>query len=278
MTATALSPKELTQQTSLPGANQLAQQRTDWALSRTVMALERSLMAWLRTSIALISFGFTIYKFMDALLEKGGVSVNRHAPRNIGMFLVLLGMGLLVLGLFEYQTAKKHLIEDTGRQPPVSMGMLASVCILLLGIFVAADMFLGETYARIVDNIAERIGGPMHFRMYMQPAMAALFGILGGLKDAKAGRPPYFWAMFTREGYRTELIRDGWKSIGKVFVLAIVLDIIYQLIVERWIYPLETLIVAFMLAIVPYVVLRGLVRRIASRVFSIGSTLRKGGG
>jgi uncharacterized membrane protein YidH (DUF202 family) len=240
------------------------------------MALERSLMAWLRTSVALISFGFTIYKFMDALLEKGGVNINPQRPRNIGMFLVLLGMGLLVLGLFEYKTAKKQLIEGTGRQPPVSMGMLASVCILFLGIFVAADMFLGETYARIVDNMTERIGGPMRFRMYMQPAMAALCGILGGLKDAKAGRPPYFWAMFTREGYRTEMIRDGWKSIGKVFILAIVLDIIYQLIVERWIYPLETLIVAFVLAIVPYVVLRGLVRRVASRVFSLGSSLIKG--
>jgi hypothetical protein len=194
------------------------------------------------------------------------------------MFLVLLGMGLLVLGLFEYQTAKKHLIEGTGREPPVSMGMLASVCILLLGIYVAADMFLGETYARIVDNLTERIGGPMHFRMYLQPAMAAVFGILGGLKDAKAGRPPYFWAMFTREGYRKEMIRDGWKSIGKVFILAIVLDIIYQLIVEQWIYPLETLIVAFVLAIVPYVVLRGLVRRIASRVFSLGASLSKGRG
>jgi hypothetical protein len=122
-----------------------------------------------------------------------------------------------------------------------------------------------EIFARIVENLTDRVSGPMKFRVILQPVMASIFAILAGLKDAKAGKPAYFWALFTQPAHRAEMLKDGWKSVGKVFVLAMVLDIVYQLIVQRWVYPGEVLIVAFILAIVPYLVLRGLVNRFASR-------------
>ncbi len=59
------------------------------------------------------------------------------------------------------------------------------------------------------------------------------------------------------------MIEDGWKSVGKVFILAIVLDIAYQLYVLHFFYPFETLVVAILLAIIPYLILRGLVTRLA---------------
>jgi hypothetical protein len=43
------------------------------------------------------------------------------------------------------------------------------------------------------------------------------------------------------------------------------MDVIYQLIFERWIYPLELLIVAIVLAIVPYVLVRDPVSQLAQR-------------
>lgn len=43
------------------------------------------------------------------------------------------------------------------------------------------------------------------------------------------------------------------------------MDLIYEWVMERWFYPLETLIVAIVLAVVPYLVLRGPVNRIARR-------------
>jgi hypothetical protein len=82
------------------------------------------------------------------------------------------------------------------------------------------------------------------------------------LKDAKEGRPPYFWAIFTHPAERWQLLRDGWKSVGRVFILAIVIDAVYQFIVCRCFYPGEALIVAFVLAIVPYLLVRGPVNRI----------------
>lgn len=122
-----------------------------------------------------------------------------------------------------------------------------------------------DVITRIIENLGARVTGPMHLRLYIQPLMAAIFAIIAGLKDAKAGSPAYFWAMFTQPEHRREMLMDGWKSVGKVLVAAIVLDIIYQLIAERWVYPFEMILVAFILAIVPYLILRGIVNRIASR-------------
>lgn len=62
---------------------------------------------------------------------------------------------------------------------------------------------------------------------------------------------------------RFEMLKDGWKRISKVFILAIVLDIVYQLIVLHFVYFGEAIIVAFVLAIVPYLILRGPVERLA---------------
>jgi hypothetical protein len=113
--------------------------------------------------------------------------------------------------------------------------------------------------------MAARVSGPMKFRLLLQPAMAALFAIRSGLKDAKSGKPPYFWYVVSDRIQRAELIKDGWKSVGKVFIAALGVDVVYQFMELRFVYPGEAVVVAFLLAIVPYLVLRGLVTRIASR-------------
>jgi hypothetical protein len=124
---------------------------------------------------------------------------------------------------------------------------------------------MDDIWARLVGNMVDRVTGPMQFRLFLQPVMAAIFAVIAGLKDAKAGNPPFFWAIFTDPTHRVALFKDGWKSVGKVFVLAIVLDVVYQVIELRFVYPLEAIIVAILLAIVPYLLLRGLVTRLARR-------------
>jgi hypothetical protein len=54
--------------------------------------------------------------------------------------------------------------------------------------------------------------------------------------------------------------------VGRVFVFAIVMDAAYQLIVFRWLYPVEALLVAVILALVPYLLIRGPVNRIAKMI------------
>ena len=114
-------------------------------------------------------------------------------------------------------------------------------------------------------EIAARPEGPMAFRFYLQPAMALVFAIRDGFKDARSGRPAYFWSLLADPAHRRERLRDGWKSVGRIFILAMAMDVIYQLLVLHGIHPLQTLVVAVLLAIVPYVALRGPVNRIAKK-------------
>ena len=126
-------------------------------------------------------------------------------------------------------------------------------------------MAIDDIWMRFLDNMVARVSGPMKFRLLLQPTMAMIFAIRSGLKDARAGRPPFLWTLLTEESSRTYLLQDGWKSVGKVFVLALVLDVVYQLIVARFVFPLETLITAILLAIVPYLIVRGLVTRLVRK-------------
>jgi hypothetical protein len=105
----------------------------------------------------------------------------------------------------------------------------------------------------------------MTFRLILQPAMAVLLAIRAGLHDAREGQSPFLWTVFTHPGRRHELLRQSWDDVGKVFILALVLDSIYQVIVHSGIYALELLLTATILAVVPYAMVRGLVTRLARR-------------
>lgn len=122
-----------------------------------------------------------------------------------------------------------------------------------------------DILTRIFENLIDRVSGPMKFRLFLQPLMATIFAIRDGRKDAREGRSPYFWAIFTDPGHRRELLRDGWKAVGKIFVIAVIIDAVYQFIVIRWFYPGEALIVAAILAFVPYLLIRGPVNRLTPR-------------
>lgn len=118
-----------------------------------------------------------------------------------------------------------------------------------------------ELMTPIVDAMAERVSGPMSVRLYLQPLMAVFFATRSGLKDVKEGKPPYFWSLFVDADHRRDLLRDGWKSVGTVFVLAMVLDAVYQYMVQKTVVPIEAVGVALILAIIPYLIVRGLVTR-----------------
>ena len=122
-----------------------------------------------------------------------------------------------------------------------------------------------EFFSRFWEDLASRVGGPMTFRIILQPLMATLFALRDGLKDARTGRPAYLWTAVTDKSQRATLVREGWAAVARVFFLAIVMDAIYQFIVQRWIYPGELLITAILLAVVPYALIRGPINRIATR-------------
>src|SRR3981189_1279187 len=92
-----------------------------------------------------------------------------------------------------------------------------------VGVIAREGDVMDDMWIRVADDLAARVSGPMKFRLVLQPMMATFFAIRSGLADAKAGRPPYLWTLASAPAHRADMIKDGWQSVGKVFVLAVVL-------------------------------------------------------
>jgi hypothetical protein len=122
---------------------------------------------------------------------------------------------------------------------------------------------MNTMWMRFVTQLLARVSGPMKFRLVLQPLMASFFAIRAGLADARADRPPYLWGLLSDHGQRAEMVKEGWSKIGRVFIFAFLLDVVYQIIELRFVYVGEAVIVSFVLAILPFLILRGLVTRLA---------------
>jgi hypothetical protein len=135
--------------------------------------------------------------------------------------------------------------------------------------------FSAEVHQRIWRDIFDRPGGPMMFRFILQPVMALIAALHDGIKDARTGRSPYFWAVLTDPNKRGGRLREGLISTARIILLGLGMDAIYQATVLKTFYPGEAVIVAVLLAFVPYLLLRGPIARIACWWFartSAGST------
>jgi hypothetical protein len=121
---------------------------------------------------------------------------------------------------------------------------------------------MDDQLTRLWSDLIARVGGPMSLRLVLQPLMALTFAVRDGARDAKERKPLYFWSILTDPAHRGPRLREGWKAVTKVFTMALVIDCVYQFVVRRWIYPVEALIVAFVLACVPYVLVRGPANRL----------------
>jgi hypothetical protein len=122
-----------------------------------------------------------------------------------------------------------------------------------------------EILARFWDQLIARPSGPLAFRLILQPIMVTILGILDGLKDARVGRSPYLWTILSDRAKRAGHLREGLKRVSRVIVFALVMDAIYQFIVLRRFYLGEALVIAFVFAVLPYLLIRGPVARIARR-------------
>ena len=126
-----------------------------------------------------------------------------------------------------------------------------------------------DIFTRVWDNLVARTEGPMNLRFFIQPTMSLIFAIRAGLRDAKNDRVPYLSRLKASKGQRREIAGEAWKDVGKIFIIGVILDIIYQLILiyglkkKDMFYPLESILVAFGLAIIPYIIFRGPANRIA---------------
>jgi len=94
------------------------------------MAAERTLIAWIRTALSMISFGFTIYKFLDAL---PGPHLQPNGPRNLGLTLIGLGTAGLLVACFQHESLLKQLHYSSSIGARFSLAMIVAVAVCLLG-------------------------------------------------------------------------------------------------------------------------------------------------
>jgi hypothetical protein len=153
------------------------------------------------------------------------------------------------------------------KKPSRNQILLAQVVWALVILFLMAGVawygLSGEVLMRIWQNLIERPGGPMTFRVILQPIMATVAAALAGVRDARAGRSPYFWSILRDPEQRGPRLQEGMVATARIILLGLVMDVIYQIVVFDTFHPGEAAIVALLLAFVPYLLLRGPVARIA---------------
>lgn len=147
----------------------------------------------------------------------------------------------------------------------VSTSRGARVCAVAAALALAGLLLLGlvwygfsaDVRQRVWRDIVDRPGGPMSFRFLLQPTMATIAALHDGIRDAQLGRAPYFWTVLTDAQQRSGRVREGLVSTGRIILLGLAMDVLYQTRVLQTFYPGEAVLVALLLAVVPYFLLRG---------------------
>jgi hypothetical protein len=100
-----------------------------------------------------------------------------------------------------------------------------------------------EWLARAWDQLVGRAIGPMHLRFILQPTMAAILAVRAGWREAEC----------------RSLLRSAWHDVGTLALVAFLLDLVYEVVILHSFRPRQALVVATLLAVVPYILIRGVI-------------------
>jgi len=115
---------------------------TELAIERSRMASERTLMAWIRTSLSMISFGFTMFKFFQYVVEsKSTTTWHPGGALHMGKTLVVFGTLLLVPTTIQHWLYVRRLKKHSSEKFPISFALIAAGLISLLGLAALANLF-----------------------------------------------------------------------------------------------------------------------------------------
>lgn len=149
--------------------------------------------------------------------------------------------------------------------------LMSALAILVIAVslpFAVHDTFqTGRVYLfsrEFLTDLPQRFTGPGRFRFIMQPAVAILLGVRGGLADAASGNPPYLFALLLASGRRKELLLHGLAVVRNLIALGIILDLVFQLVLYHSVHPAAALLVGPIFIGVPYTLSRALTNRLAT--------------
>jgi hypothetical protein len=153
-------------------------------------------------------------------------------------------------------------ISRSGVLTVVTVGLLAAATVPALW----ETWQTGRVYLfswQFLEDIPRRLTGPGRLRFIMQPTVATILGIRGGLADARAGRPAYLAGLLTHGTLRGEYLASAWTAVRDLVAIAIILDVISQFLIFRSVHPGAALLLGPVLITWPYALARGLANRVA---------------
>ena|SRR5882672_10973390 len=115
------------------------------------------------------------------------------------------------------------------------------------------------------ELIARVVSGPLQFRLIMQPTVAVCLGIRDGMKDAKAGSPPFISGLLFHPAGRIRCLQETLRRLRGPVLIASLIDGIVQYLMFQHIRPLVAVTVGTLLMGLPYSAARGFSNRIRSR-------------
>jgi len=138
--------------------------------------------------------------------------------------------------------------------------IVAAIPLAIVDTFETGRVYLFSS--EFLEVVPQRFTGPGRPRFIMQPMVAILLGVRGGLADAKAGNLPYLFRLAFDAEHRRELLRSGLATVRNLLAVGIILDVVFQWVIYGDVHPGAAVVVGPILICVPYAMSRALTTRL----------------
>ena len=106
------------------------------------------------------------------------------------------------------------------------LAVVLSVVLLVWGVAWYGLSIRGPS--TLLGDIVARADGPMTFRFYLQPTMAAIAALHDGIRDARFGHKSFFWTAALDPTKHGGPAARGADSTARIVLLGLSMDVIYQ--------------------------------------------------
>jgi hypothetical protein len=112
------------------------------------------------------------------------------------------------------------------------------------------------------DGLVRGLSGKGQFRLILQPTMALFLGLRLGIADAKQGKAPFLFRLFSTRQGRWALFKQSLSDAALPLIVALIMDGILQYLAFNRIRLLQAVVVGALLVWLPFSMTRGLTNRI----------------
>src|SRR5262249_50700329 len=141
--------------------------------------------------------------------------------------------------------------------------LLATIPLAIMEIVRTGELYVFSR--RFAPDLLARFHGPGRLRFIFQPTVAIILGARDGVKDARLCRLPFLSALIFPAQRRSELLREALASVRDLVAVAILLDVVSQILILHTVHPAAAVILGPVLIGLPYGFARAIANRIARR-------------